>query len=68
MLRQLDDLDRRVVSNFRCVVRWQRNLRKTEGAVVLLVRRASDLKDWQHSVRVIEGLVAVAHVDVEKRV
>lgn len=68
MLRCLDDLDRCVVSDFRCVIRRQWDLRNTEGAIILLVGRASDLEDWQHSMRVVEWLVAVAHVYVEKRV
>ena len=68
MLRHFNDLDSCVVADLGRVVCGQRHLREAEGAVVLLVGRAGDLEDGDGVVRVVEGLVAVAHVDVELRV
>lgn len=65
MLRKLNDLDGGIIPNLGRVVGGQRDLRQAKGAAVLLVRGPGDLEDGQHRVRVVEGLVAVAHVDVD---
>lgn len=66
MLCRLDDLDRRIVADFGRIIRRQRHLGKTERAIVLLIRRSHDLERGQHGVGVVERLVSVAHVDVDK--
>jgi hypothetical protein len=68
VLRHLDDLNSRVVADLGRVVCGQRHLREAEGAVVLLVGWTGDLEDGDGVVRVVEGFVAVAEVDVELRV
>jgi hypothetical protein len=68
MLRQFDDLDRRVVADLEGEVRRQRDLRQAEGAVVLRVGGPDDAEDGDRGVAVVERLVAVAHVEVELRV
>ena len=65
MLRQLDNLNRRIVAYLRRETGGQRDLWQTKGAVVLLVRGPCDLEDGQHGMRVVERLIAKAHVDVE---
>jgi hypothetical protein len=37
VLRDLNDLNCSIVADLGCVVRWQRDLRKTEGSIILLV-------------------------------
>jgi len=65
MLRKLDNLNSRVVADLRRVVCGQRYLWQAELAWVLLVRRSLNLEHWQHRMRVVQRLIAVAHVDVE---
>ena len=65
MLRRFDNLDCRIVADFGRVVGWQRYLGQAELPGVLLVRRADNLENGQHGVGIVQGLVAVAHVDVE---
>jgi hypothetical protein len=67
VLRQLNDLNRRIVTNLRVIPRGQRDLRQTERAIVLHIRRASDLEDRDGVVRVIQGLVVVPKIDVKLR-
>jgi len=66
VLCRFNNLDCRIVANLGGVVCGQRYLGQAELAAVLLVRRADNLENGQHGVRVVQGLVAVAHVDVEQ--
>jgi len=65
VLGYFDDLDGGIVADGGGEVGGQGHLRQAKGAVVGEVGGAGDLEDGQHDVRVVERLVAVAHVDVE---
>lgn len=67
MQRDLDNLDRRIVSNLNVRVLGQGQIRDAESAREGVPAGARDLKHRRDDVGHVWRLVAVAHVDVKER-
>lgn len=66
MLGSLDNLDGRMVADIHRDVRWQRDLRQTDGARVGVIRRADDLERLDHGMAHVRGHGSEADVDVDE--